>query len=420
MIGISHFNSRPWPLRRIRPANFLFLSAIALALGSIGCSHLAKKQPEDIVSVLPKQTFLRDRVAAVSNRVAMVQNGEQLQVLERGRRFLKVKTNGGQIGWIEARAVVEPAVVNAFATLQKDHQHDAVIATGVLRDDGYMHVKPGRETDRFYLLPENDKLQLLVRASVPKEMPAQAPVPVAKPASASITKPAVHAGTVKSVETTPGSAAASSTAVSPPAEPVPMEDWWLVRDSQGKVGWVMARRMDVDVPDEIAGYADGQKIVGAYLLNKVDDPESNFADKMAPEYITVLNPYKDGLPYDFSQIRVFTWNLRKHRYETAFRQRNIEGFLPVIVSNLTLDKAGPVPTFQVKLAVGDSSAIDPMTGITHPTQTETVTYRLDGAIVKKVDPSAPSAAQPASAAPAPPKPQTTGGSRHARRHHHHG
>jgi hypothetical protein len=175
-----------------------------------------------------------------------------------------------------------------------------------------------------------------------------------------------------------------------------MEDWWLVRDVQGRVGWVMSRRMDVDVPDEIAGYAEGQKMVGAYLLRKVDDPGSNFPDKQAPEYVTVLNPYQDGLSYDFNQVRVFTWNLKKHRYETAFRQRNLQGYLPVTVATQTLDKAGPIPTFQFKQGIGDSVTIDPETGAARPTSTETLTYRLDGVIVKKVEPAAPSlAAQPA-------------------------
>ena len=203
-----------------------------------------------------------------------------------------------------------------------------------------------------------------------------------------------------------------------------MEDWWLVRDAQGKVGWVMSRRLDVDVPDEIAGYAEGQRIVGAYLLRKVDDPESNFPDKQAPEYVTVLNPYQDGpphtagLPYDFDQVRVFVWSLQHHRYETAFRQRELQGYLPVVVATQTLDKAGPVPTFQFKQGIGDSVTIDPETGAAKPTSTETLTYRLDGALVKKVVP-----AQPAPAArPAPPPPPTaaTGKKRSARtkRHHH--
>ena len=49
-----------------------------------------------------------------------------------------------------------------------------------------------------------------------------------------------------------------------------MEDWYLVRSSSGKVGWVLLRMVDLDVPLDIAQYAEGQRIVGYFVLNTVE------------------------------------------------------------------------------------------------------------------------------------------------------
>ena len=396
--------------------------------GLSGCNRLRPQPKTEIVYVLAKETFLRDRVAAVSNRVAMVQNGDRLELLERDRRFLRVKTDKGQIGWIEEHAVVNPDVVSGFEQLKKAQQGDPVVATGVLRDDGYLHLKPGRDTDRYYLLAESDKLQLLLRASVPKAVGPQASgtsSSIASVYAASEKKAAekIHAAhekvaAEKAENKNPPALAYNPPPPPPPAEgmenpepvaggaapgaippatapppPPAMEDWWLVRDSQGRVGWMMARRIDVDVPDEVAQYAEGQKMVAAYLLRKVYDPGSSFADKQAPEYVTVLNPYQEGLPYDFNQVRVFTWDTRRHRYETAFRQRNLQGYLPVVVTSKTGDKGDPEPTFQITQGIGDSVKIDPDTGVVRPTSTEVSTYVLQDERVRRIGPETPSAAR---------------------------
>ncbi|HEX3435143.1 MAG TPA: SH3 domain-containing protein [Pseudacidobacterium sp.] len=359
------------------PAWFRFLPLALFLVAFSGCGRFSPKPPREYVYVVAKETFLRDRIAAVSNRVGNVTNGQKLEVIEHSRRFLKVKTDKNEIGWIEEHGVISQDTYQQFTDLDKQHVNDPVIATATLRDDLYLHVKPGRESDRFYLLPENDKLQMLVRASVPKDTPPQAAPAAPKPVAKDQTK-------------------AGGKGTAPPVpEPPPMEDWWLVRDSQGRVGWMLSRRLDIDVPDSIAGYAEGQRIVGAYQLAALTDPESKFPDQQAREYVTVLSPYKDGLPYDFDQVRVFTWNLKKHRYETAFRQRNLEGYLPVQVSMQTFDKVGSVPVFSFKTATDDTIAIDPATGAAHAANLETLTYRLEGAIVRKIEP--PSAAPPAPA-----------------------
>ena len=366
----------------------LVFSAVCIALltAPSGCTRLREHLKPEMVYVVAKQTYLRDRVAAVSNRVALVSNGEPLEVIEHGRRFLKTKTSKGEVGWIEDHMVIDQTTFDQFAALQQQHAHDPVVATAVLRDDLYLHVKPGRETDRFYLLPESQKLQLLIRASVPKPAPPQGFLTAPRPPAAGKEK------TGKEKQT-----AAKATPAGEPA--VPMEDWWLVRDSRGQVGWLLSRRLDIDVPDEIAGYSEGQKIVGAYVLTRVNDPDSSLPDKLVPEYVSVTNAYKDGLPYDFDQVRVFTWNVKKHRYETAYRQRNIEGYLPVTISQSKNAQGQPVPVFSITVATSDAVKVDPLTGAARPVATDTLNYQLEGGMVKRVTPAGPPGSAPVAARP---------------------
>ena len=362
-----------------RPSCLLLLLAVLT-----GCGRFSSKPPAEFVYVSAKSTYLRDRLAAVSNRVGQVSNGQKLLVLGRARRFVRVKTDKGEIGWLDERAVIDEQTFDEFKDLAAQHTHDPVIVSAVLRDDAYLHLTPGRQTEHYYLLPENTKFQVLARASVPKPGPPQAaaaPKPKVKPAADAAKAP------IKPSDTPP-----------PPPPPV-LQDWYLVRDSQGRAGWVWAHMLDVDIPNEISGLAEGQKYVGAYVLRTVDDPESSFPNGKAPEYLALMNSWKEGLPWDFDQVRVFTWNTRRHRYETAFRQRNLQGYLPVTIGSQMFNKGSQMfnkqnePVFSYQISADEDIAIDPQTGSAHPAHLETETYRMEGVLVKKVEPS--------SAAPAP-------------------
>lgn len=343
------------------------LSLCVLLIAGIvsGCSHFRAGPATQYVYVTARETSLRDRVAAVSNRVATVENGDRLEVIEHGRHYVHVKTASGQQGWISEKAVTTQDVYDGFQSLAEEHKKAPTIATAVVNDEVNMHLKAGRETDALFRLTEKTKLQLLERATLP------AP---ARPGA------------------TPAKAPGASTA--PPQ--IPMEDWWLARDDHGRTGWLLSRMISVDAPDSLTRYAEGQRIVGAYVLTRVYDPGAgdDEPDKNIPIYLTVLSPWKSGLPYDFDQVRVFTWNVKMHRYETGFREKNIEGYLPVKIGTAKdpYGKAAgaqtPQPTFSYRVLAADAPTPvpDPTTGLVTPGRTILKTYRLEGNLVRRIAP----------------------------------
>ena len=374
----------------------LFTSVFLLAGVLAGCNRLHPGGHE-MVYVVAQQQYLHDRVAAVSNRVGEVKNGQKLEVLEHGRRFLKVKTEKNEIGWLEQHAVIDQSTYDAFAQVAEQHRNDNVVATAIVRDDVFLHLAPGRNTERYYLLPANEKVQLLVRASVAKTAPG-APVRKAVEAAAAPTQASGSSSSAAkpaAPNVVPAPVPAPAPGL-PSAQPPAMEDWWLVRDAQGRAGWLLSGRMDVDVPDEIAQYAEGQRIVGAYVLNKMTDENVDQNGQpvttQKPQYVTVLSPPKAGLPFDFDQVRVFTWSAKRHRYETAFRLHPIEGFLPVKVTQVHVPPGpgvgagGTVPQFSFLLGSPDNVKVNADTGITSPVAPRTLNYQLIETTVRRVGP----------------------------------
>jgi SH3-like domain-containing protein len=293
----------------------------------------------EIAYVSAPQAILRDQVAAIFNRVGNVKNGDRVEVLEHEKRFSRVRTETGVEGWIEQRFLVDQKTFDAIQKLTQDNQNDPVQAPGVLRNDTNLHVTPGRETEHLYQLTSGAKVSILKRETAEKEPPANPP-------KAAVTAPARSGGRVSS-------------------GPI-LEDWYLVRDANARVGWVLSRMVDVDVPLDIAQYAEGQRIVAFFMLDEVPD-----GDKKVAQYLCVVSEPHDGLPYDFDQIRVFTWNQRKHRYETAYREHGLKGVFPVTQTTENFDKEGNLPVFIIRTK-DDSGAI------------RELKYKLNTPIVRRV------------------------------------
>ena len=281
------------------------------ALLLAGCSRHGRAQESAYITA--PQVYLRDRVAAVYNRVALAKNGERVQVLEHSRRFVRVRTGDGKEGWVEERYLAGQDVFDQVEQLAAANRNTPLVATGLTENDTNIHVAPGRDTKHLYQVKGGTKVQILKRATAAKPLPAILPVREDARGKNAAPKPA-------------------------------LEDWWLVRDPLGRVGWVLARMVDIDLPLEVAQYAEGQRIVGAFVLDQVQD-----GDKKVPQYLMVLTEPHDGMPFDYNQIRVFTWNVHRHRYETAYRERKLFGVFPLTISHENFDKEGNLPVFILRV-----------------------------------------------------------------------
>jgi hypothetical protein len=107
--------------------------------------------------------------------------------------------------------------------------------------------------------------------------------------------------------------------------------------------------VDIDVPLDVAQYAEGQRIVAFFVLNQVQDAGKDGTGKQVSQYLCAITEPHDGLPYDYDQIRVFTWNVKKHRYETAYREHGLNGVLPVTVTSEGFEKEGVLPVFILRV-----------------------------------------------------------------------
>lgn len=299
--------------------------AIALALTMMlsACGR-GRRRVLEVAYVSAPQATLRDQVAAIYNRVGTVKNGERVEIVDREKRFARVRTATGLEGWMEQRYLVDQKTFDGLQKLTAENQAAPIQAPGLLRNDTNLHITPGRDSDHLYQLASGAKVAILKRAVAEKQTgAAQVARPVAsKPDSKSSSGPA-------------------------------LEDWFLVRDTQGRVGWVLSRMVDVDVPLDIGTYGEGQRFVAFFVLNEVQEGDGKIA-----QYVCLLTEPRDGLPYDYNQVRVFTRNVRKKRYETAYRERGLNGVLPVIVTQESFEKEGTLPVFILRVRDDTGSIVE--------------------------------------------------------------
>jgi hypothetical protein len=320
-------------------------AALALLLGFLsGCSPQAAPEPAiGTAFVGPVTLTLRKELTLKSPVVATVEHGQKLDILQVRRRFYKVRNEKGIAGWTDGTQLLSQADMDAFRAASSASANAPSQGEAKTFDALNVHTEPTRQSPSFYRIPENGKVAVIGHRVVPRtkdiKLPPAAPVEKLprpekkKKESKALPKPPmpppppVPDDWLEMSRTPlpdPKEAVAEETQATPlkPAKPSE-DDWALVRTPDGRAGWVLFSRLFMAIPDDVAQYAEGHRITAYASLGEVRD-----GDVVKHHWIWGTNS-KSATPYQFDSFRVFIWSLKRHRYETAYIERNIKGYYPL-------------------------------------------------------------------------------------------
>lgn len=313
------------------------LPLIILLVALAGCSSEPQRAPvigEAFAG--PATLVLRQDLHPRSPAAATVKHGERLEVLQRRRRFFKVRTAQNVEGWTDARQLL---ATSEMAKLRRAAERAAQLPSqgrATVYEALNMHTEPNRQSPSFEQIPERGSVDVVAQRLTPRApynspiLDVGAPEPPRPRKKAQkkpddrlppLPMPAPPGPPPKWMELSKSPEGERKTA----SPRVPAEDWSMVRTRDGKAGWVLTRALTMAIPDEVAQYAEGHRITSYFSLGEVRDGELT---KNTWLWTTLS---KTQQPYQFDSFRVFIWSLRRHRYETAHIERNLEGYSPVLV-----------------------------------------------------------------------------------------
>jgi len=291
----------------------------------------------------PTTLNLRKDLASKSPQVGTVKHGEKLDVLETRRRFVKVRTSQGVEGWTDFNLLLTPQQMDDLHKLAESAAKLPSQGSATAFDSLNMHAEASRQSPSFFQIPEAGAVDVIghrIAPRTPAPVAAAAPVRRATPAKKSKKEtkrtgpappmPVPPPPPQNRVELSRPRAQDLPGYRAPEVKPVSYDDWSLVRSKDGKVGWVLSRMLSMSIPDEVAQYAEGHRITSYLPLGDVKDK-----DKGTTQHNWLWTTISSGqYPYEFDSFRVFVWSIKRHRYETAYIERNVEGYYPVETQDL--------------------------------------------------------------------------------------
>ena len=300
--------------------------------------------------IAPASAAVRAQLNQRNTGATVLKHGDRVSVIDMRRRYVKVRSANGLEGWVDSLDLLSP---QDMQRVQRDRTAALKLPSeGKARayEALNIHLDPNRKSPAFTQIPEGAPVDVLARKLVPKQnepprstFTFEKPQPpkrrskkerAAKNASKMPPKPAPPKppkdwqqvwGVENDAESPEADAREEAKSNVKNQKAAILESWTLVRTQSNDVGWALTRNLMMAIPDEVAQYAGGARITSYFELGAVQDEREGTKHNWLWTTADTLDPA------DFDAWRVFLWNRRRHRYETSYRKREIEGFFPVHV-----------------------------------------------------------------------------------------
>ena len=266
-----------------------------------------------------RSVTLWSSIAQVREQLGVLLYGDHVDVLARHNENVKVRTASGVVGWVDGRYLMDPQLWQRSAKLLQQASAIPIQARGRTKVPTNLRVQPGRNEPRLYQFSRNAPVEIVGRATAEWVQVSDEKETGGEPAESRKEDWFL----IRGIATRPpGEGVVRNSAITNTTQPgdqtIPI------------AGWVIARFVSLDLPDAVREGTESANVrpLAWFELNRVTDGEGNHS-----QYLVAGARGPEGQPCDFTTLRVYTWNTRKTRYETAFIENNLCGAFPVRVSN---------------------------------------------------------------------------------------
>lgn len=323
-----------------------FLSSILGTILLIASCGGKKEPPKEQVRVLgqafigPYEAVIRKEISPAAAEAAKLKHGDKVNLVERRRRFIRVQTAAGALGWIDSRQLLTQAQMDELAQLAAKNERSPRIGEATVYEPLNLHTEANRQSPSFAQIPASGRVDV-IRYELAPRVPYKAPPLIAepKPIPRPVRKKKEKEPKVEppprpaapeppddwlELSTTPKGGDGPTPPIDQPV--VRRDDWTLVRMADGKTGWALSSMVVMAIPDDVAQYSEGHRIMGYWPLAEVDDEGGR-----KTHWLWVTQSER-GVPFDFDGFRIFMYSTKRHRYEQAYREKKLRGFFPVEVA----------------------------------------------------------------------------------------